>query len=431
MNFLQTWSARAHEVRAALGVTPRDMAGLLQVKPDEVEAWEGDHPPGPRELERYARLIGVEMDELFKHGVPPKNQVTALFRAARDCFDAESPFHPGDLMPLGAALPVGEFLRLMRRIERLDHAPDKLALFTPNTLEPSRAQDPWARHKAALEGGRLAHEARAVLGLGDEPIASMVEFLEGLGVWVFAGPALPSDIDAAAVCAPKKAGVLVRTSKDATPWRLRVTLAHELCHLLHDRAALGAASGGFLGVSPKREKGWYVQLRLLDLMEVRARSFAASFVAPLSGVKALLGASPTASSNSAKAIRRVCDHFGVGRTVAINQICNAFFESRTELWSQAYGELTQSMLGAGGRESFFKPREPLYEATGHPRFARLVVEGLERGVLSRAESWEFLGRRLGEPLVTDPALTPNPRWLQPFRAPPQAAVSPAPQERAG
>ena len=424
MSFLKKWSVRAREVREALGLARQDMAGLLQVTPGDVEAWEGEQPPGPQELERYARLLGLELEELFEGGVPPQNLVRALFRSAKEAFDNDSAFHPNDLMPLSAALPVGAFLRDMRRVERLESALGrgaglgKLEEVAPSGFALSRLEDPQARRNAALEGGALAHEAREVLGLGDAPIPSMVEFLEGLGVWVFASAALPLSLDAAATRACG-AGVLVREGSGASRWRLRVTLAHELCHLLHDRAALGGAGArGFLGVSPNKEQVWSGVLRVLELMEVRARSFGASFVAPLSGVKALLGACPTDEAGSKRAIGAVCAHFGVGKTVAINQLCNAFFESDKELW----GQTRARFLGLSGVPGpHFAGREVLHEAHRHPRFVRLVLEGLEEGVLSRAEGWEYLGRSLGEPLVEDVALTTDPRWLRPFAAQARAA----------
>jgi Zn-dependent peptidase ImmA (M78 family) len=159
---------------------------------------------------------------------------------------------------------------------------------------------------------------RKYLGLGIEPVASMRDVVEkdfGIRVVWVTEDHLDRSIDGACTTEPRAAMLVNLLEPERFPWRTRITLAHELSHLLFDdevrtRRAL---------VSPYGKSG--VSALHLDELERNARAFAACFLAPAEGVRGVVGA---ADRTSEEAVRRVGSTFGVGRTVAINRLQHVF-----------------------------------------------------------------------------------------------------------
>lgn len=423
---LELWSQRTRETRDALGLSQPDMAALLNVSSDDVKAWESGETPTPHYLGRYARLLGLEADEFLRQPVSASNPTRLLFRYAQSTFDQTSTFEAHHFLPPEAALSLGDFLCNARRLQRLEgllgwpSQQERLETIQPAPL--AHALDDGTYKRAAKQGQELAHEARRAWGLGDEPISSMLAFVEeALGVPVLVGNAkdLPKNIEAAAVRLPM-AFVLVRnpTAYDSWAARFRVTLAHELCHLLHDRDELDADHTGapFFSFTPTTQRAksakptpslWHRRFQRLECIEARARSFAACFLAPLSGVKALLG---DERPDTSWAIYRVGEHFGVGREVAINQLCNAFFEPYSPTWKDA-GRRMRQLLGSPTKQ----PQEVLRPDPIHPRLRRAILAAAQEKKITLSEAWGYAGRRLDEPLAL-PQDTQDPRLTRPLRA---------------
>jgi transcriptional regulator with XRE-family HTH domain/Zn-dependent peptidase ImmA (M78 family) len=445
MEFFDTWTRRLRETREALGLALPDMAALLQTNHQDVDAWERGQLPSPTQIDQYAALLGLEVSELYLDGVGTQNLMRVLFRyARREWGEEEVPFQVGGFLPPRAALPLGQFVRSARRLDRLESclgraAPQaELGRITPIPLNITQRMDGPASQYAALQGGRLAQEARARWGLGDEPIPSMSRFLEEvLQIPIFCSADLPQEIEGASACVPL-ATILSRPAP-GEPWRLRITLAHELCHLLHDRSALEAPPQGeraFFNFSPtwsavapgathpskQRKPLWSGHFRALYFLEQRARSFAASFVSPLSGVKALLQGE---RADTPAAAQRVADHFGVGHEVAINQICNASFAPFTREGKEARDALRRhfGLSGVAQRqqglttpraEPGFQHDEPLYERATHPRLLRAILDAATQGKISLSDAWGYAARPLHEPLAR-PGESDDPRLLSPLR----------------
>jgi Zn-dependent peptidase ImmA (M78 family) len=93
----------------------------------------------------------------------------------------------------------------------------------------------------------------------------------------------------------------------ATRWGRRMTLAHELCHLLHD----GGSAGGVGVVS----NPWAPYL-----MERRANAFAAHFLAPPAALHALLGES--SATWTAEDLGDVMKKLGIGAHTLVRQLQN-------------------------------------------------------------------------------------------------------------
>ena len=139
-------------------------------------------------------------------------------------------------------------------------------------------------HPADGAPERLAALARAQLGLSDQPIASITELLRRelgvLLVWVDVSP----DIDAFAMATPDTGAVIalnVSGPHTRSPFSRRVTLAHELCHLLFDRHHM-RSMGRFCAIAVRRRtrKRAGDDLPIEEKIERRARSFAAAFLVP-------------------------------------------------------------------------------------------------------------------------------------------------------
>merc|ERR1711969_179511 len=94
------------------------------------------------------------------------------------------------------------------------------------------------------------------------PIRSMTELLEAAGVFVVVDGFLDDEIDAVTLRASEYHPHLVYVNAARPPDRMRMTLAHELGHLVMDAMTL---------VSPAEA-------------ERRANSFAAEFLAPIADI---------------------------------------------------------------------------------------------------------------------------------------------------
>jgi hypothetical protein len=109
-----------------------------------------------------------------------------------------------------------------------------------------------------------------------------------------------------------------------------VSLAHELCHLLLDRAFFGDASP-FVMLSPASDRAARSSaVRLpapLELLEKRARAFAIHFLVPRVELTRVL---THRDPRSEGAVTAVCQHFQVGRIAAVNQLRNLSFISDDE-----------------------------------------------------------------------------------------------------
>ena len=177
------------------------------------------------------------------------------------------------------------------------------------------------RHPMHGAPDALALSVREKLGLGDGPIASMQEeVLEPLDVLVLTEKLAPS-IDAFS-CATAATGAVIVLNVDGhharTAFGRRVTLAHELCHVLFDRSRMRTVSR-FCRISiekahPKKRHEFYE-------IERRARAFAVSLLAPLGSVKrAWL---QMAGNPLHVRVRGLMETFGLGYEAMRSQLHNA------------------------------------------------------------------------------------------------------------
>lgn len=407
-------------LRESAGLSAFEFAELVGLDPANVEAYER----GERYIERYvfeqcANTFGMTRRALLAGEDP--GAVAVLFRAMH----ANQALAP--LVSSGIQEALGSFVRAVRErteVRRLlgeESPPERLAWLERIPPAPP-AHD---LHKQARD---LAQQLRAYLRLEPHtPIRSMLEIARSLGITVLFvvadEEAVAPEFDGAALLDPDPA-ILVNLPAGGGPtwWRTRMIVAHELCHLLHDRRSLSPSKQrSFFLFSPRLPRSrhkytvpWQLVERFQD-MEMRANAFAGELLAPAAAVRALVGSSdPT----GIVVIQQVSDHFGIGTTTAVNRLRDTFALS---------GEVRETMLRRVQQERLFGAYAQAKVAE-HPdanppgstlhddEFQALVLRAVAARKLNPVAAREYLGLRLSDPLPLplDPAraaplLTPEHR----------------------
>lgn len=176
--------------------------------------------------------------------------------------------------------------------------------------------------EAAREGYALARRVREALGRTSDLLLDLRALLEKLfdvPVWV---ASLASPVPAVSLIDGDRIAVAVvlnandRTRQD-NPLVDRVHLAHELCHVLFDESEPGRIH---LVLEHARDNSG-------DLVEARARGFAAEFLLPKDGLRALLG-EPRRVASEAHAlefIQKARGHFVTPWEIAAHHLGNLHF----------------------------------------------------------------------------------------------------------
>ncbi len=373
-----------------------NMIGLDETRVRQLEA--GDDEPTPDELDAYAQVFGLRMAEFAQtqSSVAEAPMTRLFFRSS------ETESGVAALQMLASAnvfKAVGEFMRCVRDAEELSTIVSRARsgkLPTPpqSLLDQLDGPPPHG-------GDLLAAWFRSELGLGMAPIHSMQELVERVGVdiyWV-----TPEDldpvIDGASTDTPRPAILVNLVEGPQCWWRTRMTLGHELCHLLCDASSDG--NQRFALLSPHMLRSDRPQCSLFDgfdRIERRASAFSACLLAPDEAVRNIVG---TGDPTSGIAIADVGREFGLGRTTALNRLCRVFRLSR---------QIREGMLQRSVQH---------WTRAEHPDWAPDTI-GLRSGIITELACQafadkhidalrvrEFLRLPLTEPLPAHPRLTPN------------------------
>ena len=175
-------------------------------------------------------------------------------------------------------------------------------------------------------------------------------------------------------------------------------MAHELCHLLHDR---GRQPQLFL-ISPRnrarRGRGrnrWELFDGFLDI-EQRANAFAAHFLAPERAVRASLDGSNHAPATP-RAAWHVASTFGVGYETAVNILWRAYglrYETRKRLLRRSREPET----------TFPYDEEPGAWGLFEGQLQELALEAFAAGRLTRVEVRHLLELSMSDPLPANGVL---------------------------
>jgi Zn-dependent peptidase ImmA (M78 family)/transcriptional regulator with XRE-family HTH domain len=293
--------ATLQAARNAAGLTPSVLERLAKLTEGAVsDAEAGRSELTATELDRCARAFGVRLDDLLD-GLAARSPLSLLMRSS---MEGQTP-QLQEILAAELHEGLGEFLRVVRDIADLEA---RLGLASKPLPRLSLLSRP-GEHL----GETRARTLRAHMGLGIEPVPSMREVVErDLGirvVWVTLDH-LDRSIDGACTLEPRPAVLVNLLEPERYPWRTRITLAHELGHLIFDEEV--RTHRALVSPHGRAES----DLRL-ESVERNARAFAACFLAPADGVRrAVASTDPT----SEEAIRIVGSTFGVGRTVAINRL---------------------------------------------------------------------------------------------------------------
>lgn len=278
--------------QAALGLTGRDalFADLLGVTEHTLRDARSGVDAAHREVVEAAALaLGVEVYELVDGGIEGRANTVLL----KSLVDPASSSAFQEVVAQEVHRALGGFTRALRRHAWLLRALGReLPALPVDVAAFARPRPPAVEAPYGAEV--LAERVRESLGLGVEPIESMVALVrERLGIAVHTTRSLWSSIDGAAYAFGGVRGVLVNCAESPQWFSVRMTLAHELCHVLFDGGALeGARGAAMLMYSPTQGEAHRARHRASDrprasspfqLREQRANAFAAYLLAPPSG----------------------------------------------------------------------------------------------------------------------------------------------------
>lgn len=266
---------------------------LATVTRDRLEAIRAGNPYSADEYEQLCRALAVDPSVMYRAEETQPNRIPVRFRAA---IGVSKP-NGIDLRLLALAVEQGRILAhllgLLGRQVRLS----ELRKIRP----PQGVWNTWR------EGYELGESARAALCSQPGPIVDLEGLLRDAGVHVARVTLSTSDIDAASVWEPGAVPVVLlnkASGRYSHPGAIRATLAHELCHLLHD--------GGERDLTTQVSWGTEGSGNFADTVEIRARAFAPAFLAPRDQTKAWFDAQPKNVQSDARAATRALGaHWGL------------------------------------------------------------------------------------------------------------------------
>ncbi len=227
-------------------------------------------------------------------------------------------------------------------------------------------------------GYALAERTRSLLGLEpEEPINSLRQLVEKrLGIPLIE-IALDTRIAGATLANGTRRGIVANTQgENENPWVRRMTMAHELAHLLWDP---DQKLGRLLIDSYDQMHGNMDK----DPVESRANAFAVAFLAPSSAVKRIA----QKNSNGWSGLVELCQTYGISRTAGryhMQNICKMNLDQDGD--DPIVSDEWRSQEDRGN--AYFAIRETGDSRRG--RFAFLVMKAFDRGFISDDTAAHYL-----------------------------------------
>lgn len=365
------------ERRNALGLTVTDIARKIGVDTSIVQSAEEVGTRTPiRVLERIARALGLEETKLVnaKELSGDPGLAVRLRHLKSDWPD----FNASAVLTFDEAAWI---------ISKQDVLRSWLEKFRPHgTLvgfeTDSRYGD--ADYPAWWHGYKLAEATREKLGIPpDGPILSLRSLIEDQLKLPLVQARLPRSIAGATIANGKSRGIVVNIEGDnQNVWVRRVTIAHELGHLLWDPDP----NLSKLRVDLYQDFETH-PFDIADHVEARANAFAVEFLAPQAAVRRIY----ESTADKAEVARRVMERFGISFTSAKFQIWNSL-ERQIPL-DAIYASDTRPTDEWVGRESyaldFFKPESVPESRRGY--FSGVVAAAEKRGLITEDSAASYLG----------------------------------------
>jgi Zn-dependent peptidase ImmA (M78 family) len=349
--------------RKALNLSFDQVAKSAEVTPKTVEqAEKAGHLSSIRDLERIAQalaldehLLGVVPGAKGDQGLGVRLREFAQLRDARR-------FSPTDVLALTeAAWVISRQSDLARTLGEMNLKSG----FVPN-------ED--YNYPTYERGYALAQQARKQLNIGEnEPIRSLKELAEErLGIPVVQ-QAMAERFAGATIANGRDRGVVVNErGQNSNVWVRRMTLAHEVGHLLWDPDTRLDR----LKVDQYDDIS-YAKSVTRDPVEVRTNAFAISFLAPPGGIKDVV----SRTSDTSQAVGDAMMHFGISATAAKYHVKNV---SGLDTSTLPIRDLPSPSDDWIGRENFTldwfpQPSTPI---SRRGRFALLVARAHDKGLIS-------------------------------------------------
>lgn len=244
------------------------------------------------------------------------------------------------------------------------------------------------------EGYELGEAAREALAPGDAPLIDLPGLFDELGGHLARVGLSSESIDAASIWEQGALPVvLINENSHVTehPGAFRASLAHELCHLLHDAGERDLTTSVSWG---DKGKGNYD-----DALEMRARAFAPAFLAPREHVRHWYDRlSASSKQNSTRLIRLMAEYWGLSFEGAAWHAKNCALiepEEAERLAGMPQKPLISlqqfESLGDFFPPSMFHPELPEKPAAlWRGRASLLVLQALDEGHISVGRARELL-----------------------------------------
>ncbi len=369
--------------RNELGLSVESVARAVLLSPSTVEMAETNaYDVSIQALERIAFTLGLDESVLAYHPTAGADEGLAvrLRTLQAEASVADAPLSAGAVLTLAEAASI---VRVQSTLQDELGVESRAAEFEPNSNYG------YHGNPAYKVGYRLAEQTRDLLGLGDHPIESMRDLVEGtLGIPVIQAR-LPEKIAGATVAVKDSNGrecrgiVLNTVGQNENVWVRRATLAHEVGHLLYDpEARLEKAR-----VDSYEANDRDPEYSSTDYVEQRANAFAIAFLAPNDAVRRLAPA-PISGESVANVMRT----FGISLTSAQFHVANAWYR-RYDMPSSYSIPDTWPSDEQKAAEDFSIDYFPIQNAPIQRRgiFAGFVAAGYERKLISEQTAAAYLG----------------------------------------
>jgi Zn-dependent peptidase ImmA (M78 family) len=354
--------------REERGIPLDDLARWLDVAPDDLRAWEAAPEPALswgtlRGLSRWLSLDLLAFDPEEDERPAPLPAVWTLLKSA------------GQFLPARAwpeVIEAAEVAREVVALEAILGLEDRFVALSKRFRPVVVQQDePWR------QGYRLAQAARRALDLGEAPILSMRQVCERAGVLLLEAE-LPMGVSALCFSDQHHGPTILLNLQgpNENPLVRRVTLAHELCHILYDRNELETLEhfdpySNEVGPDAKPP------------VEQRAGAFSVEFLAPEDELARAWHTTRTLAPP--EALRAMMERFGVSMTAM-----------RFHLYNHGHPRIKRadpiSPSGYHASEACWADDERLepLDSLRRGRLLGLTLVALERRLITRSRALELL-----------------------------------------
>lgn len=268
--------ARIRDRRKSLRLSPSDLAGKTGVSGEDIIALESGSIRLPaRTLAKICRALALDEYRIGLEDPSSTDQALGVrFRKLQTDLDSE-----GNRLTKSSALSLLEDAWVIAKQDRLRHALQQGSSFRSNITPNPDYGNP--QYRAWRIGYELASRTRQLLGLHpEEPITNLRSLIEDRLYIPLIQDKLPRNIAGATLQSGDARGIVINIAgKHFNTWTSRLTIAHELGHLLWDPDeslnSLVVDTNDRLDEPP-----WEAD----TFVEQRANAFAIEFLAPRAAI---------------------------------------------------------------------------------------------------------------------------------------------------